>query len=648
MDRPIIFCEGERRVFAHRAHTDCSTWASRHLIVQDGLYKGSPLRLDVAPFLAGPMDAFSNPRVREVVVCGSLQVGKTLLLYAGLGWSMDCRPGVKMLAMPTKESMERVRDKKLVPLLKGSPRLRKLIAKYRRLAISLNDGTSLELASAESPSHRASITVQDLFLDEEDLYGGSGQSTALDDFRGRTRSYGDFAKILRVCQPKGGEDDSSIWQGITRHVDQLLCYEVKCPACQRHHLPDVENIVVPGGESDPRMIRSRKLARYQCPECGYQWSDHARDLAVSRGRWRPYIWTGKAFEPVAATDDAASVGFHIPAILSRFVGLSDLAARGLVARQTDNPEVKRQYYNDDLGRPFSPVVLETDKDQLLNMRVDWLPERTVPHGAVALTCGIDVQKRGFWYLVRAWMPTLASYVVDTGYLDTWDDVEKLCFDTWYPVQGDDGQPTGELKSIWRAAIDSGGTETEGVYTRTEEVYMWVRAHGRGVVQACKGASRAQASPVRWVMRERMPHNGRPIPGGLRLHLLDTNVFKNTDMGRLLNEASPQPLRFNAGDNEDLINHLMAERQVRKGGNLVWEQISRNNHLFDCLMLSAAAADASWTPSLPHYVLQLQRQERAAHAPAPRHPRPAGPSPARPFGRDARGREDGRSSSGRWG
>lgn len=79
MSRPIVFCESERRVFAHRAHTDCSAWASRHLIVQDGLYKGSPLRLDVAPFLAGPMDAFSSPRVREVVVCGSLQVGKTLL-----------------------------------------------------------------------------------------------------------------------------------------------------------------------------------------------------------------------------------------------------------------------------------------------------------------------------------------------------------------------------------------------------------------------------------------------------------------------------------------------------------------------------------------------------------------------------------------
>lgn len=133
-----------------------------------------------------------------------------------------------------------------------------------------------------------------------------------------------------------------------------------------------------------------------------------------------------------------------------------------------------------------------------------------------LTCGIDVQKRGFWYLVRAWMPTMASYVIDYGYLGSWDDVQALVFDTCYPVQGPDGSDVGERMPIWRACIDSGGTETEGVYTRTEEVYMWVRANGCGVVHACKGASRPQAAPVRWVVRERMPHNGRPIPGAAAL------------------------------------------------------------------------------------------------------------------------------------
>ena len=116
---------------------------------------------------------------------------------------------------------------------------------------------------------------------------------------------------MRACQVKGSEDDSSIWQGITRDVDQLYCYEVKCPACQKYHLPDVEHIVVPDGETDPRLIRSRKLARYRCPECKYAWSDHTRDIAVRNGRWRPYVWTGKHFEPAPVIDDAISVGYHM-------------------------------------------------------------------------------------------------------------------------------------------------------------------------------------------------------------------------------------------------------------------------------------------------------------------------------------------------
>ena len=170
--------------------------------MQDGIYRGSPLRLDVSPFLRGPMDAYSRPGVREVVVCGSLQVGKTLLLYACLGWSMDYRPGIKMLAMPTRESRDRVVEKKLRPMLQGSPVLRRMVAKYRRENILLKDGTSIELATAESPSQRASITVQDLFVDEEDLYSRSGDSSPLEDFKGRTRSYGDFAKIIRAISQR--------------------------------------------------------------------------------------------------------------------------------------------------------------------------------------------------------------------------------------------------------------------------------------------------------------------------------------------------------------------------------------------------------------------------------------------------------------
>lgn len=650
------FTEAERRIFAQQEFVPADEWASKHLIVQDGPYKGSPLRLDVSPFLAGPMRAFSSPGMLEVIVCGSLQVGKTLFLYACLAWAMAFRPGVKMLAMPTKESRNRVVERKLRPLLKGSPVLKRLIDKFRKETVQLRDGSSIELPTAESPSQRASITVQDLLVDEEDLYGGSGKSNALEDFKGRTRFEGDFAKIARACQIKGGEE-SSIWQGVTHEAEVLYCYEVVCPACRRRHLPEVGNIIVPCGEKDPKLIRSRKLARYKCPDCKWQWSDHIRDNAVkdAAAGWYPYRYSpergflrldnpplnwlqGRWGEP-CATPPPKSVGYHMPAILSRMVSLSDLESRRITAEASDDPDVIRQYYNDDLGLPYSPVEVKTDAERILELRENWLPPLVVPNGAVALTCGIDVQKHGFWYLVRAWMPTLGSYIIDYGQLADWDDVHKLIFDTYYPVMGPDGkvpglldvdrarmqreeylaamaQSTGEVMPIWRAAIDSGGTETEGVFTRTEEVYMWVRVNGAGTAFACKGASREQATNVRWVVRERMPHNGRPILGGVRLYLLDSTKLKILEMSRLLNPESKQPSRLHANCDQVLGDQLSAERLVRKGSKQVWERIRGGNHLFDCLYLSGAAADASWTPSLPHYVLQLQQAERTANEPAP--------------------------------
>jgi phage terminase large subunit GpA-like protein len=618
MPRAFAMTNGEREIFARREILPPSVWAQRNIIVQDGLYAGSPVRMDVSPYMAGMLDIYARRNVEEVIVCGSPQIGKTLILYICLGWCMDYRPGTKMLAMPTKETRDRVKKDKLLPLIKGSPVLRRQLLKARLDNIALRNGTNIWLSTAESPSQRASITVQDLFLDEEDLYGTAGSSNAVEDFRGRTRSLGGRAKILRVSQPKGDVDASGIFRSVSSGVDQLYCYEVRCPACREYHLPDVDNLKIEHGEKDVLTIRRQKLARYVCPACKWAWSDHIRDLAVANGRWAPYVYfEGRGFQrSEAPVSKPRIVGFHVPAILARSVSLSHLAARKLAADASEDPRVRMQFANDELSLPYQPVELQTDEEKIFSLREMSLPPLTVPHGAVAITCGIDVQKRGFWYLCRAWMPTLASYVIDYGYLDTWDDVSRLLFETYYAVLDANGGDGGERMPVWRAAVDSGGTETEGVYTRTEEVYMWVRAYGSGVAFACKGASREQTAPVRWVMRERMPHNGRPIPGGLRLHLLDTNVFKTLDFSRMLNPESRQPLRLHSGCEMDLAAHLSSERLVRRGQRLVWEHRKGPNHLLDCLMLSAACADASWTPSLPLYVLQLRRQAQAANEPRP--------------------------------
>ena len=192
------------------------------------------------------------------------------------------------------------------------------------------------------------------------------------------------------------------------------------------------------------------------------------------------------------------------------------------------------------------MAVETSQEQILSRIDPDLPPRTVPGDAVALTAGIDVQARGFWFTVLAWRPDMSSALIDYGRLTDWDSVLAL-LDTRYPFE-EDSPKHGASLNIWRAGIDSGGTKTGmAVVSRTEEVYSFVRRHGQGRLFACKGASRETYTPVRAVSIDRMPSSKVRIPGGLWLYLLDTNTFKALLFSRLQPDASQPFTLHNATD-----------------------------------------------------------------------------------------------------
>lgn len=133
--------------------------------------------------------------------------------------------------------------------------------------------------------------------------------------------------------------------------------------------------------------------------------------------------------------------------------------------------------------------METDESRILACRDPRYHALSVPAGCVALTCGIDTQKRGFYYAVVGWRPDMSSHVVDYGYVENFSDIARIVFDTWYgyDVVDENSAKTGEVLPVWRACIDSGGTETDGLYSRTQEVYN---------SSALKSRSRAFFSPRR--------------------------------------------------------------------------------------------------------------------------------------------------------
>ena len=505
-----------------------------------------------------------------------------------------------------------------------------MLGKVRAQRIGFRDGTSLFLASAQSPGQRASISIQDLFLDEEALYKQiAGQGVPVAEFKERTRSYARKRKILRVSKPIGGEE-CSIAQALSE-MDELRHYLVRCPACQAYQPMIEDRLVLLEKGASPREIKERRLGRYRCAECGYLWTDYLRDQAVQHGHW-------EAEEPVSRP---RSVGFLLPAILSANVSISEVVAEKVAAERSDSPATKQQYINGMWALPFRMVEMESKEEEILSLVDLELPPRTVPGDAVALTAGIDVQARGFWYVVKAWRPDMSSVLIDYGRLTDWPAVQAL-MDTRYPFEPRSPR-AGQSLHIWRAGIDSGGTRLDdAVVSRTEEVYTFVRRHGQGRLFACKGLSRESHTPVRATMIDRLPSSRMRIPGGLWLYLLDTHYFKGLVFGRLRMDAH-QPMTLHSKTDETFARQITAEVLERdRNGHLVWKRLRKSNHYLDCVMMADACVDGSWLPSFQLIVEQSEQQSRQPRqeivepvaAPAPARPRvqqrplPARPLPAR--------------------
>jgi phage terminase large subunit GpA-like protein len=235
---------------------------------------------------------------------------------------------------------------------------------------------------------------------------------------------------------------------------------------------------------------------------------------------------------------------------------------------------------------------------------------------VALTAGIDVQMHGFWFVVRAWTRDLSSHLVQYGYLSSWENVEELIFNTRYPIQG---KSTDHAMGIWRAAIDTGsGKGEDGEWSRTEEIYQWIRKNGRGVVFGIKGSSGSQVKRVMPTVIDRMARGNRPIPGGLVLYFLDTDQFKELFHWRLSRqEGESQYLSLHSETGLDYALQVLAEeKQMDRAGKIRWESIRRDNHLLDCEVYAAACADAEWAPSLTFLASRSDREESTSAGRAP--------------------------------
>jgi len=230
---------------------------------------------------------------------------------------------------------------------------------------------------------------------------------------------------------------------------------------------------------------------------------------------------------------------------------------------------------------------------------------------VALTAGIDVQKHGFWFVVRAWAKDYTSWLVDYGYLDSWADVDQLLFEKRYPVDG-----CGHISGIWRAAIDTGGGKYSSNVSSTEETYLWLQSrmgYGMGCrVWGVKGSSNPLPSKMRIGNPLNKTPSGKPLRAGMRNILLDTDKLKDMFFMRLEKamEGLPGGAFLHADTDESYAKQILAEeKQIDDRGVEKWMQKSSSaaNHYLDCECMASIVADWEWPGGGVNLLLEASQE-----------------------------------------
>lgn len=588
------FTPGELAVFARPEPLSPSQWAERYLEVTRGPRPG-PWRNDVVPYLPRVMDTWALPYVRRVVFCAAPQTAKSAAQYVCMLYAADRDPaGPMLLVMSEKDMAKAVMQESILPMIEASEHLRRLKSpRPRDIATSrirFINNAYIYAVWATSAAKLATRSIEKIFYDECDKYpeftGKEADPFSLAE--ARRRWYPDTFKEFLASSPT--HENKYIWPALQR-AQVVYCYEARCPHCQAHQLMRFKQIRWPKEARDPEVIAAEKLATYRCEACGGHWSDFERDLAVRAGRWAPYRWDSDAWDwrPIPEPTEPRVVAFHLAAWYSSLVSLSDCAAAFLQAK--GDKAKMAGFVNNFEALPFKDWSQARQEDQILRLRDD-RPEGEVPVEADLLIGTIDVQRDGFWYVIRAWQygPEMNSWKVRSGFVESWEAIEKIMFADAYLDR------RGRQYAVGFGLVDAG----DG--TRSREIYQWCADHPP--FRPCKGRE-----------NQKDPINPTRLAGypGLYLYNIQVRTYKDALARKLqIGPADPGAFLLDRDTTQQYAAHMCAEYCDDKGR---WKcPPHKANHLWDCEVYNFAAAD--------YQGVQYRRRR-------PRPAEPAAPAPKTP-------------------
>jgi phage terminase large subunit GpA-like protein len=472
------------------------------------------------------MDAFSDPRVKEVVCSIASQLGKSEMLLNITGFHIEYDPCPILILQPTVEMAQSFsKDRVDGGLINPSPNLSTLFrsgtmksAKNTTLH-KIFPGGAVSLVGANSPASLASRPIRVVLCDEVDRYpisaGEEGDPVSL--ARRRTATFWN-SKLAQVSTPtnKGASRIDDAYQ-----ASDMRKYHVPCPHCGTFQELSWANVKWEG--DDPT------TAHYECEHCEEPWTDAQRHGSIAHGEW------------IAQREFKGIAGFHLNGLYSPWYELADAVADFLAAKK--DPMKLKTFVNTFLAETWEDHGETVEHSEIMDRAETYEP---IPEDVVCLTAGVDVQDDRLEIGVVGWGAGEESWQCgyeviygDPSGSKVWDALDEI-------IEADYPHPFGPNLNIQSCCIDSAGHHTRSVYD-----YVKRKGHRRFAIKGVGG----QGKPI-------VGRPGRQNIGRIPLYPIGVDTAKEVHFARLrIDEPGPGYCHFPKSQDEEYFRQLTAEKRV---------------------------------------------------------------------------------------
>ena len=532
------------------------------------------------PYLKPLYDWFVDNEVKQIVIQKPAQIGITDWVVDCILWIAVNDPSPTALFLADQDTARKIMRFRLDPAFRALGLVKRKQAKNKQQDISkfeiqLTNGFYLAVSWGSSISQTASMSFKRVFCDEINKPGYAvlgEEGDTLHRIKERMETFGE-SKFVLLSTPtiESGRITSEF-----NASGSIFDYGCECPHCKQLQRMVFENVHWEGG-SKATSQQVHDTAKYFCEHCGHYWTDEQREQAVQNGR-----------ALVRKEGSKEIVGYQLHRLNSLFKGgnLARMVRNFLQSK--DDPLKLQNIVNSTFGEPWTQhIVKQQDVEQNIYKCKTEYARLELPKNTRVLIAGVDVQQNGFWYVIKAHTADTSTHLVDWGFVATFDELNYILFEREL-----DG------KRVWRVLIDSGGTKAaDKMISRTEEVYLWVRANLRRGTQifAGKGSSRTMATKLKVGRPIEKTPSGKPLGAGVRIVQVNTEACKDALSWQIEATASEE---LSAGgfyipsdvDETYLKQVTSEEKRINRKGVAEWVPVRRNNHLFDCEVYAHAAAD----------------------------------------------------------